>query len=142
MNQSAKDKETPVGLGSLASNKVKTKDLCRSQVFSPKNMAKPTTLIVNKNVDREEALAGIALLNKHEQAMRRYEHKANSSDYFAKKGLKPEWKRVTRSPSTGERPYVSLIAEPGDYQYIQLKSAKFAAGVPENIASSEVISTD
>ncbi len=34
--------------------------------------AKPSTLIVNKNVDREEALAGIELLNKHNEAMKRY----------------------------------------------------------------------
>jgi len=65
---------------SLFSNKVKTKDLYRSQVFSAKNSSgKPSTLIVNPNIDKEEAMAGIALLNKHEQAMKRYEEGAKGA---------------------------------------------------------------
>ena len=63
---------------SLLSNKVKTKDLYRSQVFSAKSQKQqqqqpPSTLYVNKNVDPGEAAAAIALLNKHEKAMKRYE---------------------------------------------------------------------
>ena len=58
---------------SLVSNKVKTKDLFRSQVYSAKN-AKSATLLLNKDVDREEQMAGIELLKKHEQALNRYEH--------------------------------------------------------------------
>ena len=57
------------------SNKVKKNELFRSQVFSTKAQ-KPSTLLVNKDVDRETAMAGIALLNKHEQAMKRYEENA------------------------------------------------------------------
>lgn len=111
------------------SNKVKTKDLTRSQVFSVKNQTngRPVTMMVNKDVDQKEALAGIALLNKHEQAMRRYEGKS-SQDF--KKGLKPEWKSSARAPSLGDKPYVSLLAEPGDYRYIQIKQTNFGALEP------------
>lgn len=70
-------KAEPEIVSSFASNRVKKQDLARSQVFSVKEQ-KPTTLIVNKSVDKEEALAGIALLNKHDQAMKRYQ-RSNSN---------------------------------------------------------------
>ena len=44
-----------------ANNRVKTKDLFRSQVYSAKN-AKSATLLLNKDVDREEQIAGLELL--------------------------------------------------------------------------------
>ena len=104
-------------------NKVKTKDMYRSQVFPSKSSASgkpPTTLLVNKDVNKDEAMAGIALLDKHEQAMKRYE-----AQYEAKKNAsykpKAEWNRSTRSPSQHVSPYVSLLNEPEGYQLIQLK---------------------
>ena len=120
-------------------NKVKTKDVFRSQVFSTKS-AKPATLLANKNVDREEALAGIALLSKHEQAMKRYEGATNkvasandsSADYYAKK--KPTWNGSTNSPTAGRTsPYVSLLGEPDGYQLIQLKQTSFASNTPDTL---------
>ena len=75
-------------------------------MFSAKS-AKSATLLVNKDVDREEALAGIALLNKHEQAMKRYEgaggntknSATSSADYYTKAshGIKPDWNNSTHS---------------------------------------------
>ena len=126
---------------SLLSNKVKTKDLYRSQVFSAKSQKQqqqqpPSTLYVNKNVDPGEATAAIALLNKHEKAMKRYEAAAaqqqsqpprteNSvvtTDYAPLKSqLKPEWNKSTRSPSQKSAPCISQINEPEGYQLIQLK---------------------
>ena len=106
---------------SLLSNKVKKQDLVRSQVFSTKTTRGPT-LMVNNNVERSEAIAGIALLNKHEEAMKRYggqannQPRANNSEYYSSKS-KPEWNRSLRSPSSGS-PYVSLISEPEGYQLI------------------------
>ena len=59
--------------------------------------------------------------------MRRYEGKS-SQDF--KKGLKPEWKSTARAPSLGDKPYISLLAEPGDYRYIQLKQTNFGTAEP------------
>lgn len=88
---------------------------------------------INKDVSQEEAIAGIALLNKHEEAMKRYQNKVNTSDYFAKNKIKPEWNKTTgRSPSTGS-PYVSLLSETDGYQLIQLKQTSFASSIPDTL---------
>lgn len=44
---------------------------------------------MNKNVDREEALAGIELLNKHNEAMKRYQRSNSNaaSDNLGKQGI-------------------------------------------------------
>ena len=76
MSQTLKTQEN-LATANFLSNKVKTKDLYRSQVFPAKTSnagtKPPTTLLVNKEVNREEAMAGLALLDKHEQAMKRYD---------------------------------------------------------------------
>lgn len=69
----SKNKEGSAAASNNNNNKVKTKDLYRSQVYSAKN-AKSATLLLNKDVDREEQMAGIALLKKHEQALNRYQN--------------------------------------------------------------------
>ena len=84
-------------------------------------------------------MAGIALLNKHEQAMKRYAEEGakggqqqqaapSTSEDYLKRGkqsdmLKPDWNRSTRSPAAaaGANPYVSLLNESEGYQFIQLK---------------------
>ena len=123
-------------------NKVKTKDLYRPNAYSAKN-TKSATLLLNKDVDREEQIAGIALLKKHEQALNRYEnahvggnagvtagiktHPTNettSSDYYAKQAaLKPDWNtntqtRPKQSATSKVSPYMSLLNEPEGYQFI------------------------
>ena len=56
--------------------------------------AKPaSTVFVNKNVNKEEAMAGLDLLNKHEQAMRRYDQKRAAMDKRGK--VRPEWNSNT-----------------------------------------------
>ena len=114
----------------MANNKVNKKDLARSQVFSLKNAAankpQPSSLLVNKHVDREEAMAGLALLNKHEQAMKRYEGKVAYRDQFNKMQVKSQWsKPAPRSPSQENmQQYKELINEPDqDYQVIQFRHA-------------------
>lgn len=104
-----------------AQNKVKKNELFRSQVFSTKNGQPSSVLIVNKEVDREEAMAGIALLNKHEQAMKRYQGAGKNSDYYSKKKMKPDWNAQTRSPSTDFQPRSLLNEHDSGYKLIQLK---------------------
>ena len=111
---------------------VKAKDTYHSQDFSVKNQ-KPPTLMINKECTQDEAMAGIALLNKHDEAMKRYQGgKITQSDYYAKNNIKPQWNKATiRSPSAGN-PYVPLLSEPDGYQFIQLKQTSFASNIPED----------
>ena len=59
-----------------------------------------STIFVSKNADTDEALAGLDLLNKHEQALKRYDMNkkigTSSFDKFGK--IKPEWKNSQTSP--------------------------------------------
>lgn len=71
-------------------------------------------------------MAGLALLNKHEQAMKRYEGKVAYRDQFNKMQVKSQWsKPAPRSPSQDNlQQYKELISEPDqDYQVIQFRHA-------------------
>lgn len=132
MERASKPSSTKLATADLPAGAKQTKaptvgKIRRADVTRPPASSSVKKISANTTQSGAADVAGIAIISKHEQAMKRYtentrtgvppshKHAPPSSEYYSKKKVKPDWRTSTRSPSTVSNK-ISLLNEPEGFK--------------------------